>query len=126
MNLMTWLYLFEVLHNLDCVLGNMVGISIIVTILTSCLWLPMQDTDMVSDSFRDRYNSFYKAWVAKWWVLAIVVIVLVFIPSKQTMYLMAGSKWLSDSTIPVKVSEALNLKLDDVIAELQNKGHVKP
>jgi hypothetical protein len=51
-----------------------------------------------------------------------VLILLVPVPSKSSMYLMLGTAYLQESNLPKKVSQALELKLDEYINELtQNK-----
>jgi hypothetical protein len=62
-------------------------------------------------------NKLYK----KLWLFILILITSIFVPTKQTMYLMMGSSYLSQSNLPTKVSEILNLKLDDVLKTLRDK-----
>jgi hypothetical protein len=51
----------------------------------------------------------------------IMSIICVFIPSEKTIYLMVGTNYLKDSTLPLQIQKAIQLKLDDIIKNLEPK-----
>lgn len=66
-----------------------------------------------------------KSIMRKWWILLICALGIITIPNKSTMYLILGANYLSNSTIPAKVNEAISLKLDDVINEFKKEKKEK-
>ena len=73
------------------------------------------------DEYIDRKGAFERTWISvlkKWPIPLVFMSISCAIPSKSTMYMMLGSSYLQDSSIPTKVSRALELKLDDYIKEL--------
>ncbi len=55
-------------------------------------------------------------------VFLISAIICCLTPSKSTMYLMIGAKYLSSSEIPPKVLNILNERLDQVLASTKKKA----
>jgi hypothetical protein len=76
---------------------------------------------MSDDVFLDKIFGAWKYIYKRIWIMIIVFLIVIITPTKQTMYLMLGSSYLSQSNIPAKVSAALELKLDDVIQKLKDK-----
>ncbi len=75
--------------------------------------------DGYSEKLHDHVNNLVKRLIKKWWVISLLLIINIFTPSKTTMYLMLGAKYLSDSNIPSQVSEILNLELKDILDDLK-------
>lgn len=61
-----------------------------------------------------------KKFVSKWWIVVLAIIICIGVPAQRTMYLILGSIYLSESNLPAKVSQALELKLDDIIKEMKS------
>lgn len=114
----TWmLYLTNVVSNIDNILGLVfVAYLIIIGFVT---FVCSVENEWDADKFSPA--KLFKWLTGKLWAVVIGVILLAITPSKQTMYLMLGANYLESSDLPVKVSEALNLKLDDVLKELKDK-----
>lgn len=113
-------YSISVLHNLDCFLG--IIIFIMFAIGGFCIvQLGLKYVD--SDNYDRAMESFiaWKAFLAKYLksYLAIffsISIMSCLIPSSLTMYSLVGINYLSDSKIPEKVVQLVNLKLDEYIS----------
>lgn len=115
MSLTSSLYLIEVVSNIDCVLCiSFICMLIALAFCFSCF---------VNSDDKEEYVKFAKFINKLFFPLLMVGFIILFIPSKQSMYMMLGSKYLSDSTIPAKVQQALSLKIDGYIDELQGKKH---
>lgn len=111
MSLTAWLYWFDVI-------GNLQGLIIIILLGCAAVFvfglIPLLDDD-------GSYSTFYFRYLNKAKHLLWLALFLVFLPSKTTLYLMAGAEVFERSDIPPKVQEAVMLKLDDVIKELKEK-----
>lgn len=123
MTIATCLYLVEVISNMDCIFSLTLFISIIIMLVAAAAWLFTLDSYF--DSEHARITTGIKVASRKWWAFALLLLINIAIPSKNTMYLMLGSSYLSTSNLPNKVSQALELKLDDVIDQLKHKDKKK-
>ena len=119
MNLTLALYLTDVLISINNIFGFIFIIFMVFTITLSIAFMATRDN--YSQEENDIPLSLFKEIYKKLWVIILCIIPILLIPSKTTMYLMLGSNYLSQTNIPSKVSEALNLKLTDIIEELKNK-----
>lgn len=109
------LYLCDLASNINAFLLVMFWIPIIVLIITyffSGVTLSIEG----ECEFKMAKLIYSKIWIA-----LLAGLLSLPIPSKNTMYLMLGSSYLQNSALPSKVSQALELKLDDVIDQLKNK-----
>lgn len=117
MTLSQWLYLVDVLDNIDTLIGlsvfSFLAFLVIFGVVSS-VW--HDDDDGFPEWVRKAWSSIYR----KMWVFFVALSVSLLIPSQKTMYLMLGSSYLSTTGIPTKVQQALELKLDDVINELKH------
>jgi|SRR6185503_9549953 len=116
MNLVSWLYLTDILHSFDCFLGIVIFTTIVLFCISIVTFINL-DNSKEDEQVEQIILKSYK----KWWVFALIVILDLFIPSQKTMYLMLGSSFLSQSNLPSKVSQVLELKLDDIIKDLTDK-----
>ncbi len=120
MTLPVLLYLADVLNNINSILSVMFIMAGTVFGIIAFFWFM---TGM-SDSFEAERNPatpVMRQLAKKWWLAFILALILVFTPSQRTIYLMLGAKYLSESNVPAKVAEALELKLDDVLDDLRKK-----
>lgn len=120
MNLATVLYLVDFIHNLDGIIGIVILFYLLALIPLLFMWLAVEDDPR--DSKFSLLQTYKKFILNKAWVLITAIFLSVVIPTEKTMYLMLGSVYLSKSNLPAKVSQALELKLDDVIKELKKKN----
>lgn len=119
MTLAQILYLTEVVSNVGCVIGFIVLIFGISTVILSFIWGLTTSMDGYSED--SILTVILKKIFSKSWVIGLCLLVGTAIPSKETMYLMLGATYLQQSNLPTKVSEVLDLKLDDVIKQLKEK-----
>lgn len=119
MTLTSCLYLVEVISNINDIIGILLLISIVGILVPIIVW----GMSFILDEhhLRDSIYKVFKLHYKKAWILIILIALNVIIPTKKTMYLMLGTNYLSQSGIPTKVSQALELKLDDIIQELKPK-----
>jgi hypothetical protein len=123
MSLAWCLYLVDVIASFDCITSLFcVGLCMGFAFLLIGWFITLQDG--LEDCNKVLSNTFARLY-RKSWLIALIFILNVAVPTKQTMYLMIGSAFLSQSNIPTKVSQALELKLDDVIKELSKKDDKK-
>jgi hypothetical protein len=113
------LYLIEMISHVDILLGCITIIGVICTALGIFLWCITNDG--YSKDGHEQAERFLKFLLSKAWIFIITLVIQIFIPTKTTMYLMLGTNYLSDSTIPAKVGEILNLKLEDVLKQLKKE-----
>ena len=118
MNITFVLYLTEVAININNIFGGAVCFYLLAILVTGFIYIMSRAIEKEPSSMAAKVLTIlYK----KLWLFLIVVIVSIFVPSKQTMYLMLGANYLQQSNLPIKVSQALELKLDDVIKSLKDK-----
>lgn len=120
MSLAFFLYLIDVLNNVDDIcevifIPYFLGFSMVLisTFLTTGGFY-----DDFPEGVKDTINSFKKHI----WIPIIALLISIIIPTQNTMYMMLGASYLQTSNLPAKVSEALDLKLDAVIADLKKNN----
>jgi hypothetical protein len=119
MNLTFALYLTDVLSAIDAIFGFIFVFALITFIGLFIAFIATRGDYRKDED--DLPVIIFKKIYSKLWVVILCFIPLVIIPTKTTMYLMLGSSYLSQSNIPNKVSEALNLKLNNIIDDLKKK-----
>jgi hypothetical protein len=112
MNLYQALYIVNIIDNIDKGIAVLFGIGILVLIVTAFKYFIFR--------FEDEDVSLELKIIKKYWILLLLMVLDAPIPSKSTMYMMLGVKYLDQSGIPKKVTEALELKLDEYIEELKD------
>lgn len=117
MTLAQVLYLTSVIENLNSIICIFVFFYIIGSAILAFVYGVMT----VSGDEREGIEKFIKYYYGKLWIFIICLIITILTPSKNTMYLMLGATYLQQSNLPTKVSEVLDLKLDDVIKQLKEK-----
>jgi len=118
MNLSGAIYLTEVIGNLSECLAITFWVGFFVLLFCGIAYL------ICLGDYKDcdgHYKKAYSALLRKYWVLLLLLVINIPVPSKNSMYLMLGAKYLSTSELPAKVEKVLALKIDDYITELQNK-----
>jgi hypothetical protein len=118
MTLTTALYLTDFLNNIDCLLALLFGLGCMVMLVAGF------GKALCQDRYIDNNGTFERLWTAilkKWFIVLILGIICCLLPNKNTMYMMLGASYLQDSTLPSKVSQALEIKLDEYIKELTKK-----
>lgn len=113
MNLSTAIYLTEIVDNINKALAMLFISGLLAIVISIPLYLFAEDNNLPT------MERITKNILKKYWVLILMLVISVPIPSKDAMYLMLGSSYLEQSNIPTKVSQALELKLDDYIKELK-------
>ena len=113
MNLSTAIYLTELVDNINKSLTILFALGILAILISIPIYLCAVDADEL------EISKITKKILKKYWVLILMLVISAPIPSKNAMYLMLGSSYLEQSNIPTKVSQALELKLDDYIKELR-------
>lgn len=117
MTLLFLLYLTGLLHSIDLILGFSCFIGILSFAITIFLWCVSDDG--YHKEWHAQIDKLIKFLIKKSWIIIIIIFIDIFIPTKETMYLILGTKYLADSNIPSQVSEILGLKLKDIITELK-------
>ncbi len=118
MTLTSVLYLTDVVSHIDSVFGSFIVVYLLSSGICGFIYIISNATENEpSQMALNILNILYK----KFWLFLIILSITIFVPSKQTMYLMLGANYLQQSGLPTKVSEALELKLDDVIKQLRDK-----
>lgn len=120
MGLASVLYLIEVIGNIGILLFaslliGVVGMAVFLTVIFS-----LDDYSESNIKTRRGYIDLAKKCTVPMLILSAIVVT---IPQKDTMYMMLGAKYLSDTTIPDKVKKAIGLKIDSYIDDLQSNKH---
>ncbi len=117
MNLTTALYLTDTLHQFAETF-SFIGICGLIALIIAAIGKLICFGEYIDDD-----GDFSKAWskVLKTWpfILTMVFASCLF-PAKNTMYMMLGASYLQDTNLPKKVSQALEMKLDDYIRQLSD------
>jgi|GEM_PF-5267583 hypothetical protein len=58
----------------------------------------------------------------KYWIFLLLSLFAIIIPSKESMYVMLGAKYLSQSELPAKVEKVISLKMDEYINDITSKS----
>ena len=110
---MTWMiYLAGFIENIDTFLNFSLILLIIILFFVS-YW--MLEDDIFSDIEENlEIIKKYKLGIK---ILVFNLLLVIFIPSSKTVYMMMGSHYLNQKDIPQKVLKVLNNKLDEMIEE---------
>lgn len=119
MGIVTILYLVDFTENISSVCTVLIVFYILAWLLTSCLWAMSQDG--YAEEFNKNITILIGKLYKKLWIFLLAMFFCITLPSQKTIYLMLGASYMQSSNLPKKVSEALELKLDDVISELKDK-----
>lgn len=119
MTIANLLYLVDLITNINNVCTFIIIVSTIITIVGSFCWIMTNDN--YSKDVNGQITIFMKNAYKKCYIPIIATFIFVIVPSQKTMYLMLGASYLQSSNLPKKVSEALEIKLDDVISQLKEK-----
>jgi len=117
MSLVGWLYFVDLFKNVDRLLF-LLGFFWALYIIVSLGWT------VKGDSYREnveREKFIYPKMKKSLWIPISLISISCLFPSTKTMYLMLGASYFQQSNLPSKVSQALELKLDDVIKELKEE-----
>jgi uncharacterized membrane protein YraQ (UPF0718 family) len=106
MTLTAALYWVDILDSLNSF------ISLIGIVLLGGIILVLVTNDSIYDDITKKVTKLSL-------IAAVLFGITVFIPSKNTMYMMLASSYLSTTTIPSKAEEALEVKLDSIIKDLK-------
>lgn len=122
MSAATWIYLINLLDNLNGFFVFLCALTTIIFILSGIFALTKyNDLDYGFQSEKDAsHEEFLKA--LKFLKLSLLFTVVfwfmtIFIPSEKSMYLMVGTSYLEKSNIPNKVEQVINKKLDYYLNE---------
>lgn len=118
MGLTGWLYLTDIVHNVNAIFGIIFVVFAVFNIILFFIWFIAIAS---GEEFSDFIGNLLKNIWRKWFFIGLFFVTLIITPSQRTMYLMLGSSFLSQSNLPAKVTQVLELKLDDVIKELSEK-----
>jgi uncharacterized sodium:solute symporter family permease YidK len=106
----SWMiYLAEVSDKLCFMFGLFSFISAIALILTG-LWY----FHLYGDGDNEEREARLRLKISLMLFLSFCFLAVLF-PNSKTIYLMAGTKYLSESSLPEKVKNALEKKLDEII-----------
>lgn len=119
MGLAFWLYITDFISNIDVCCGMVWIIYLLVLGMFSFTWGASESNETIK-----LMSNLIKKTLKLWWIPILALAFSIFIPNKRTVYLMLGASYLSQSNLPSKVSQILDLKLDNIIGEL-NKDNVK-
>lgn len=118
MSLSFFMYLVDILANLNCFFGLVIifgGLILTLGLAILNIMLLHEYNERDKEALKNSINSLKK----RIFPFLLVCIISCLIPSQKTMYMMLGANYLQNSTIPPKIMTALELKLDDVIVELK-------
>lgn len=115
------LFLINLLSNLDRVLEFIIIIGFLLFIPNITIHVLCEDEmrkDEDNEKLRLICKKNYKTLLL---VLIPCLLLLILIPDESTMYLMTATSYINHTNIPIKVQQAIELKLDDEIAKLKDK-----
>lgn len=121
------LYLIGVVNNIDMLATTVFAVTVIVCFIV-CICLILKRLDCY---YEEEQINFYNKLpsilhrVIKWSIPSIIItLISIFIPDEKTMYLMMGSHYLKNSTLPIKVETIIEKKLDRILLD-ETKGKDK-
>ena len=134
MKLTILLYLVDLLDNLrnSIIIGTLISITVFLTSLATIL---VNHDDLPDErKEREKWDRFERrakkicsmarsSVKASIMVFITLIFVYIFVPVKQTIYLMISAHYLTEGTIPIKIKDILESKLDEVL--IQTKQDVK-
>lgn len=102
-----YLYLIEVLHNLD-VVNNIVFITLaFITLVTGVMYI-------IDDYAREQLKPHKGKMIALFIVFAVSALITVLIPTKDTMYKMLIASYVTTDNIQI-VNDAIKTNLQDYL-----------
>lgn len=106
------LYLINLIKNIDLFFSVIIGVSILIILF--CLFISLI---ILSDEAGEWPRTpIYK--IRKYIIIVpIIILISCIFPSEKTMYMMIGSHYLKASTIPSKVEQVINKKLDEYLSQ---------
>lgn len=114
MTLTSALYWTDILGNVGEISNVIIILGIAFFCVLSIIYIALMD-----DKYEIKKLELFKRILKKWWVLILCFVMYAATPSRTTMYLMLGTTYLEQSNLPSKVSETLELKLDEYIKQLK-------
>lgn len=114
MSLAFWLWIASILNGLNFLIGFGFFACILLAIFCFVVMANTYDEDEPPHIYKEC-----KKILNKYWVLILLSITLVLLPDQKTIYLMIGSNYLQNSAIPTKVVNILNMKIDDIMQDMQ-------
>lgn len=123
MNLPILLYFTDLIGNFEILLAMIFFGFLAFFLILGFTWLVTKDDYDKEDN--EQINKALKKGFSYAWIPILSLVINLFLPSKNTMYLMLGSYYLQSSTLPKKVANILEFKLDIVLDELKEKGMKK-
>jgi len=124
MSLSAWLYLINIVINVEVIMTIIFSIFLVFIFVIGVIKLATLDDPECSVSIVT--TNVLRQLIKRWYFVLAFLFFFCLIPRESTMYLMLGSNYLSNSGIPPKVSQALNYKLDDILADLKGKTKDSP
>lgn len=113
MNITLIFYIIDLLSSIDCVLITSIFIIICFVVV---LFIKICAYDYMDD---EEKNSIYKYIKSLFISIFILIPLSVLIPSKESMYMMLSTSYLTNNHIPEKVSEIINYKLDSILKDMK-------
>lgn len=114
MSIELFLYLADILCNIDCYSGLIVCICaiafIVIAILNFIIW-DMEDYEAYEE-FKPRRNKFIKCFSV---IFIISSAISIFVPGKKTIYAIGFTHYAKQTDIPRKLLDLINQKLDDAL-----------
>lgn len=114
------LYFIEILNNVSCIASIIFFTSLVLFLI--CIGC---ESVLRNDVPKEEDFELSKLLIKKWKLSLFLLVLLMIIPCKSTMYLMLGTNYLDNSELPSKVKEALTLKIDNIISELKDSKDKK-
>lgn len=115
MNLLTILYLIDLLGNFN----NTIALAIVLLFVSWIFIFIIYGHAHDSDKF-NKIKFFKKTKILLFFTSSIFILNII-TPSQKTMYLMVSVKYLQNSMIPKKIELILNKKLDEYLLEDKKK-----
>ena len=106
----------------DKILGISLAILItfiLVIVFLSFVWAITNDG--YSNEQHEGINKTFLKIKKLVYIPILALILFIFIPPANTIYLILGTNYLQDSGLPKKVTEILNYKLDDILIDMKTK-----
>jgi hypothetical protein len=119
MTITTWLYLINIVENINIICGFFFAVLLIfifVMLITAFFYIDYDIKNSTSIDYLIKLKSIFKLLPYMMLIIGINII----IPDKNTMYMMLGSSYLSRSDVPKKVAEIINYKLEDILTKLKS------
>ena len=115
MNIELVLYLIDIVANINVAIGLILGLLIIIFIIIGIISLSQWSDTYNKTEWKE--TSLYKSKSYFLFGFFIIIPLMCLIPSQKTMYMIVGANVIKSSTIPSKVEQAINKKLDEYLTE---------